>query len=200
MVTRMIPFDVVREIHAEDDWLAVEVCGTAPGSDGLGEECWGVFEHERRLYRVKFVRGSPYWRSNVGPWENPFPQVAYDAEEIECTEVRAVQVVTMTYVVAEPEPVFDENEILGCVVEMVGGGDNFPPLYYGVLEGQASHTLTWARIFSDEEAAGVAVEEVRRATKDYYQMTIRLVTRGEVNRDRIADGRDPLGCRPSCPV
>ena len=95
MGRRMIPIEVVREVIAQQDWLDVEVIGPAPKSDNLGEECWGVFEHDGATYRVKFERGGAYWQSEMGPWEEPLPGAR--GAEVECEEVRAVEVVVVSY-------------------------------------------------------------------------------------------------------
>jgi len=80
-----------------DDWDDKVFIGVAPKTDRCGEEFWGIFKHEGSMYRVNFTWGTDYYMSEVGEWDDPFPQVDWSAEEIECEEVRAVPVTTYTY-------------------------------------------------------------------------------------------------------
>jgi hypothetical protein len=93
----MLPLDLVARVERTDRWVDVKVVGVAPRSDSLGEQCQGVLKHKGRLYRVDFVRGNAYWRAEMGPWEDPFPQVRDGEDEIEVEEVREVEVRTVSY-------------------------------------------------------------------------------------------------------
>jgi len=92
----MIPVDEVMEILREDAWEATEYIGVAPRSDSLGEDHWGIFEYEGALYRVKFVQGNSYWQNEMGQWEDPL-YIEWGDDEIECEEVRKVEIVTYRY-------------------------------------------------------------------------------------------------------
>jgi len=77
-----------------------EKIGTSPGTDALGIDYWGVFEHEGKLYRVKYTDGNSYWLDQMGSWEDPF--ILNADRNVDCEEVVAHEVITITY-----EPVKD---------------------------------------------------------------------------------------------
>ena len=94
---RMFPLDFVKEILEEDYWHDCQLIGVAPGTDRLGKEFWGIFEHEGKLYRVKYTWGTDFYMSEVGTWDDPFPQVPHGTDEIECEEVTKTSVVSWVY-------------------------------------------------------------------------------------------------------
>lgn len=96
-VTRMFPLDGIKDIHDDDLWEHTEYIGIAPRTDSLGEEHWGIFDHDGTLYRVKFVQGNSYWQSEMGQWEEPFPTANWKDNEIECEQVTKVAVTTYRY-------------------------------------------------------------------------------------------------------
>ena len=95
---RMISLDVVEQILNDDTYLDTKYIGVAPGTDRLGEEHWMFFEYEGLLWRVMYVQGNSYWRSEMGAWETPFPQADFKAGEVECEQVEKVAVTTYSYI------------------------------------------------------------------------------------------------------
>ena len=95
---RALPYETVKSILEEEQYLDTEFIRVAPMSDSLGEERWMIFEHDELLWRIKYIDGNSYWRSEMGQWEDQFPQVKYDATEIECEQVVAKTVTTTSYV------------------------------------------------------------------------------------------------------
>ena len=94
----MVPREVVQEILDDDAWEDTVLIGVAPGTDDLGEAHWGIFEHDGKLLRVKFIEGNSYWRAEMGSWEDPFPRKLYaTADEFECETVERVPVTTYEY-------------------------------------------------------------------------------------------------------
>jgi len=96
-VKRNIPLDAVREILVDEEYIDTEFIGVAPGTDRCGEEHWMIFDYDGLVWRVKYVWGTDYYMTEVGEWEDPFPQVACNIDEIECEQVKKVPVTTYRY-------------------------------------------------------------------------------------------------------
>lgn len=107
MPTREFPAsDLEQLIRFEDNidsdtdytFLAIEEThGVVQGTDSLGQWNLLYFIVDGVTYRVKFIEGNTYYRSEVGWWEGSRFDGPYGCDPVECTAVELVAKTTYSY-------------------------------------------------------------------------------------------------------
>ncbi len=92
-----IPLEDMREILDGASWIETEFLGVAPDTDDLANLFSGVFRYKRKLYRVEFRMATQYYRSSVGPWDEPFVHFDSETMTVQCELVKKVRRVVYVY-------------------------------------------------------------------------------------------------------